>query len=194
MSCSKPSPYFFLPSFWYRLILISAIQRYAFFKCLLAKSHLALFVPMVNPLFLLWWSLILIVDFDIDTPTSWRVFFSWLDVVKCFFFTMERVLRSSTTVVLCGHPGLFYVAELTSAFFFFSQNVPNYWFGHECCCYLSDVFVLILKPKNHLFHLHAELLWLHDMGSQQQLPNANGKLGINSRPFTCLTDVDITKE
>ncbi len=31
-----------------------------------------------SPLYLLWWSLLLIVD----TSTSWRVFFSWLDVVK----------------------------------------------------------------------------------------------------------------
>ncbi len=48
--------------------------------------------------YLLWWSLLLIVDFDSDTPTSWRVFFSWLDVL---------ILRLSTTVVLRGRPGLF---------------------------------------------------------------------------------------
>ncbi|MEE6484584.1 hypothetical protein FKM82_013928 [Ascaphus truei] len=40
-------------------------------------------------------------------PTSWRVFFTWLEVVKGFFFTMERILRSSTTVVFRGRPGLF---------------------------------------------------------------------------------------
>ncbi len=62
---------------------------------------------MVKPLYLLWWSLLLIVDFYSDTSASWRVFFSWLDVVKGFFFTMERILRSSTTVVLRGRPGLF---------------------------------------------------------------------------------------
>ncbi len=31
------------------------------------------------------------------------------------------------------------------------------------------------------------------MSSQQQLSNANGTLRINSRPFTCLIDVEITK-
>ncbi len=77
---------------------------------------------VVNPLYLLSWSLLLIVDFDSDTSTSWRVFFTWLNVVKGFFFTMERILRSSTTVVLCGRPCIhFYVAELTSAFFFSSE-------------------------------------------------------------------------
>ncbi len=87
----------------------------------------------------------------------------------------------------------FYVAELTSVFFF-SQNVPNCWFGHSSCsCYLSDGFVLFLKPNNCLFHLHGELLWPNDVGSEQQLPNANGKLRINSRPFTCLIYVEITR-
>ncbi len=62
---------------------------------------------VVKPLYLLWWSLLLIVDFYSDTSASWRVFFSWLDDVKGFFFTMERILRSSTTVVLRGRPGLF---------------------------------------------------------------------------------------
>ncbi len=33
----------------------------------------------------------------------------------------------------------------------------------------------------------------HDV-VQQQLPNANDTLSINSRPFTCLTDVEITKK
>ncbi len=103
---------FFFPSFWYRLILISAIQRMLFQKCsgFLDVFWQRLIRPclhlVVNPLYLLWWSLLLIVDFDSDTSASWRVFFSWLDVMKGFFFTMERILRSSTTFVLRGHPGL----------------------------------------------------------------------------------------
>ncbi|XP_060799272.1 rhomboid-related protein 4 isoform X2 [Neoarius graeffei] len=40
-------------------------------------------------------------DLDIDTPTSWGVLFTWLAVVKGFLFTMEIILRSSTTVVFC---------------------------------------------------------------------------------------------
>ncbi len=69
----------------------------------LAKSNLALFVP----LYLLSWRLLLNVDFDRDSSTSWRVFFSLLDVVKGFVFTMERIFWSSTTVVLCRRPVLF---------------------------------------------------------------------------------------
>ncbi len=70
----------------------------------------------------------------------------------------ERVFlhhgEDSPIIHHCCHPWTsrsFYVAELTSSVFF-SQNVPNCWFGHsECSSYLSD-------------------------GSEQQLPNANGAL------------------
>ncbi len=80
----------------------------------LANSNLAfLFLRLtnglhlvVNPLYSLWWSLLLIVDFDTHTPTSWRVFLIWPTVVKGVFFTRERILRSSTTVVFRGLPGL----------------------------------------------------------------------------------------
>ncbi len=61
---------------------------------------------VMNPLYLLWWSLLLIVDFDSDTSTSWRVFLTWLDVAG-FFFTMERIIRSYNAVVLRGRLGLF---------------------------------------------------------------------------------------
>ncbi len=110
MSCSKPSPYLFLPVILFKIYLNFSHPKNAFpevvwlfwqsliWPCL----HL-----VVNPLYLLWWSLLLIVDFDSDTSTSWRVLFSWLDVVKGFFFTMERNLRSSPTIFLCGRPGLF---------------------------------------------------------------------------------------
>ncbi len=75
-----------------------------------ALAFLDVFWPclqlVVNPLYLLWRSLLLIADIDSDTSSSWRGFFSWLDVVKRVFFTMERIFRSSTTVVLHGRPGL----------------------------------------------------------------------------------------
>ena len=81
-----------------------------FFRCCLANSNLIfLFLRLtnglhlvVNPLYSLWWSFLLIVDFDTHTPTSWRVFLIWPTVVKGFFFTRERILLSSTTVVFRG--------------------------------------------------------------------------------------------
>ncbi len=44
---------------------------------------------VVNPLYLFSWSLLLIVDVDSDTSTSWRMFFTWLDVVKGFLYHGE---------------------------------------------------------------------------------------------------------
>ena len=85
-----------------------------FFRCCLANSNLVfLFLRLtnglhlvVNPLYSLWWSLLLIVDFDTHTPTSWRVFLIWPTIVKGFFFTGERIILSSTTVVFRGLPDL----------------------------------------------------------------------------------------
>ncbi len=178
---------FFL-SFWCRLILISAVQRMLFQKWsdfFLEFFWQSLIWPcldlVVLPLYSLWWSLLLIVDFDSGTSASWRVFFSWLDIVKGFFFTMERILWSSITVV-CGRPGLLCCK------------------AHQCCLSSSEcnklmiwpllMFLLflwgicfVLKPNNRLFHLYGELLWLREVGSQQQLPRVNGTLRINSRPL-----------
>ncbi len=55
-------------------------------------------------------------------------------------------------------------------------------------------FILVLNPNNCLFHLYGEIVWPHDVGSQQQLPNANHTLRIISRTFTCLIDGEIMKE
>ncbi len=82
------------PSLWYKLILVSSVHRMlfqnceGFFRCRLANSNLAfLFLRLtnglhlvVNPLYSLWWSLLLIVDFDTHTPTSWK---SVLDLANC---------------------------------------------------------------------------------------------------------------
>ncbi len=68
---------------------------------------------VVNPLYSL-----LIVDFDTHTPTSWSVFLIWPTVVKGVFFTRERILRSSTTVVFRGLPGLLVLlSSLVRSFF-----------------------------------------------------------------------------
>ncbi len=70
---------------------------------------------------LLSWSLLLIVDFDSDTLTSWRVFFTWLDVMKGFFFREDSLIIHHCCLPWTSRP--FYVAELTSAFFFFSKSI-----------------------------------------------------------------------
>ncbi len=85
----------------------------------------------------------------------------------------------------------FYVAELTNAFFFSSECTKLLiW---PLLMFLLSLWWIFLKPNNCLFHLHGKLLRPHDVGSHQQLPNANGTLRINSKPFTCLTDVEINE-
>ncbi len=125
MSCSKPSPYFFLPVILVQVDLNFSRPKNAFpevvwlFFFFFWQSLIWPWLHLVvNPLYLLSWSFLLIVDFDSDKSTSRRVFFSWLDVVKGFFFTMERVHLSSTTVVLRGRPGLFLLlSSLVCSFF-----------------------------------------------------------------------------
>ncbi len=120
MSSSFPSPYSSLPITLVQVDLVSSVHRMlfqnceGFFRCRLANSNLAfLFLRLtnglhlvVNPLYSLWWSLLLIVDFD---TTYTYLLESVLDLANCCegcFFTRERILRSSTTVVFRGLPGL----------------------------------------------------------------------------------------
>ncbi len=134
---------------------------------------------VVDHLYLFLGSLLLIVDFE----SAWRVFFtSCLDVAKGFFLTMERILWSSTTVVFCGHPVLFVLLSSPFSFCFLrmyqtgdlaTPNVPA----------ISLMFFFFFKPNTCLFLLQGDLLWPHDVGSEQQLPNANGTLRINSKTF-----------
>ncbi len=111
MSCSKSSPYFFLPIILVQVDLNFSHPKNAFpevvwlFRCFLAKSNLALFPPCgLNHVYLLWWSLLLIVDFDSDKVTPGECFsLGWM---LWKGFSLPWTSRS------------FYVAELTRAFFF----------------------------------------------------------------------------
>ncbi len=88
----------------------------------------------------------------------------------------------------------FYVTEITSAFFFLRMYQTVYLTTMNVPAISLMGYVLFLKPNNCLFHLYGDILWPHDVSSQQQLPNTAGTLRINSRPFTCLIDVEIMKE
>uniref|UniRef100_A0A8C8E372 MutS homolog 3 (E. coli) n=1 Tax=Oryzias sinensis TaxID=183150 RepID=A0A8C8E372_9TELE len=65
-------------------------------------------------------------NLDIDTPTSWRMLFTWLAVVNGFLFTMEMILRSSTTVAFRGRPGLFALLSSPVLSFFLSQDMLRF--------------------------------------------------------------------
>ncbi len=101
---------------------ISAIQRMLFQKCGFFRSFWqSLIWPCLSLCICSSWRLLLIVDFDRDTSTSWRVFFSLLDVVKGFVFTMERIFWSSNTVVLCRRPVLFMFLSSAPVLCLFSE-------------------------------------------------------------------------
>lgn len=50
---------------------------------------------------------VFIVNYDTDTPASWRLFLKWLAIVKELFFTWERILLSSTIVVFLNQTSAF---------------------------------------------------------------------------------------
>ncbi len=88
----------------------------------------------------------------------------------------------------------FYVAELTSAFCIFLRMKQTVDLATPNVPAISLMDLFCFWSRTIVFHLYREILWPHDVGSQQQLPNANDTLRISSRPFTCLIDVEITKE
>ncbi len=116
MSSYFPSPYSSLPSLWYKLILVSSVHRMlfqnceGFFRCCLANSNLAfLFLRLTNGLHLVVnlcihsgevfsWLLTLTHIHLPPGECSWSGQLLW----RVFFFTRERIIRSSTTVVFCG--------------------------------------------------------------------------------------------
>ncbi len=124
---------------------------------------------VVNTLYLFSWSRLLIVD----TSTSWRVFFSWLDVTKGFFFTMERILRSSTTVVLRGHPGLFMLlSSLVPSFFLRMYQTVDLATPNAPAISLMDLF-WFWSPTIVCFTCMKSsfdrMMWVHNNSFQIQM-------------------------
>ncbi len=126
---------------------------------------------VVNPLYLPSWSLLLILDFNSDTSTSRTVSFTFLDVVKGVFFTMERILRSFPTVVLCGRPCVhFYVAELSALFFFLrtvdlvTPNVPAISLM-DLFCFWSLTIVCFTCMESSF----NRMMWVHSNSFQMQM-------------------------
>ncbi len=171
MSCSKPSPYFFLPVILVQVDLKfshpkNAFPEVVFFRYCLA--NLALFAPCGEASVSALYSLLLIVVFDCDASTSWRVFFSWLDVVKWFFlYHGEDPLIIHPCCPLWMSSPL-YVAELTSSFFLrfdHSYNVPAISLM-DLFSFWSLTIVCFTFMERFLDHI----MWVHT--SQQPLPNA----------------------
>ncbi len=177
---------FFFASFWHRLILISAIQRMlfqkwsGFFRCFFfAKSNLALFAPCGEA------SLFALVKSSLDCRL-WQWHVCLLESVLHLAGCCERVFlyhgEDSPIIHHCCPLWMsksFYVAELTSAFFFFSEYtklliwpflmilLSLWWICFVCFWSLTIVCLTCMESS-----------FPHDVGSQQQLPNTNGTLRI----------------
>ncbi len=114
----------FFPSFWYRLILISAIpecffQNWSgFFICVLAKSNLAFFAPCSEP------TVFALVKSSLNCRLwQWHIYFleSVLHLAGCCEMVFIYHREDFPIIHLCCPPWtsrLFYVAELTSELFF----------------------------------------------------------------------------
>lgn len=97
-----------------------------------------------------------------------------------FLFTMETILSSYPTGVLCGRPGLFALLSSPVHLFFLRMykavdiTLPNIIAFLKC-------FFLFSQFKDFLFHLHGELLSPHVVCSQQNHPNSSTTTQISSR-------------
>ncbi len=131
MSCSKPSPDCFLPVILEQVDLNFSVQRMlfqkcsGFFRCLLSKSNLGLFAACGEA------SVFALVKSSLDCKHV-----CLLESVLLLAGCCERVFLYNgadspiiTTVVLRGRPGLSMFLSSPVRSFFFSQNVPNCWFG-----------------------------------------------------------------
>lgn len=127
----------------------------------------------VNPLYLLLCSFLFMVALNIDTPTSWRMLFAWLVVVKGFLLTMEIILRSFTTVVFHGRHGLFafmsspmlsFVLRMYQTVDFATLNIVAFsrMFFFFCFCSLKMAYFTCMESSfDRMFF------------SQQNFPNAS---------------------
>ncbi len=110
MSCSKPSPYFFL-----LIILVQVGINFSHPKKCFSRSALAFLDVFESGLVCsLWWSLCICSGESSLDCRLWQWHICLLesvlllvDVVNGVFFTMQRILQSSITFVLCGRRSLF---------------------------------------------------------------------------------------
>ena len=113
--------------------------------------------PMV---YILWWTLCIhsgevfswLLTLTHIHLLSWRVFLIWPTVVKGFFFTRERIILSSTTVVFRGLPGLLVLLSSPGRSFFLRMFQTVDLATLTSFCYLSDRYVFIFQPNDGLLH------------------------------------------
>lgn len=124
-----------------------------------------------------------------------RVFVTWLDVAQRFYITIERILPSSTLVVFCGLLGALKLQSLPEDFFFLgmyqivdltSPNVFAFSLISGLFCFWRQLLCLL--------HLYQRLFWTRSENFTEQQSNKGSALGNDSRPFICLTFLEIPRE
>ncbi len=164
MSCSKPSPYFFLPVILVQVDLNISCRKNAFSEVVfLTNSNLVLFAPCSEP------SVFALVKSSLDCRL-WQWHTCLLETVLILAGCCERVfLYHGEDPPIIHHwcplwmSRPFYVAELTSAFFFFSECTRLLiW---PLLIFLLSLWWIcfVFEANNRLFHLYGQILWLHDV-------------------------------
>ncbi len=166
---------FFFPSFWYRLIFISAIQRLlfqkwsGFFRCFLSKSNLALFAACGEP------CVFVLVKSSLDCRHIYL-----LESVLLLAGCGERVFLYHGEDSLIIHHWCppwtsrpFYVSEITDAFFFYQctklliwplLNVPAISLM-DLFCFWSLTIICFSCMESSFDHI----MWVHSNSFQMQM-------------------------
>ncbi len=165
MSCSKPSPYFFLPVIVVQVDLNFSHPKnvfpevvWLFLDIFLQSQIWPCLHLVVNPLYLLWWTL----DcrlwqrhiYLLCSSLGWMLWKSFS--LPWRWFADQPPLLSSVDVqaFLCcwAHQCVLFLSECTKLLIWpLLMFLLSLWW----------IFIIILKPNNCLFHLHGEILWPH---------------------------------
>ena len=127
---------------------------------------------------------LLIADFDNVAPTFCRVFWTCLCCEGVFFLYQKRIMQWSTSLVLCGLPGLLMLLSSPVHFFFLRIN-------HLVDLATPKVFLLFLLKIYFVLDLFLDFTFKVLV---KRLPNANSKSEINSRPFIGFSWHEVTRK
>lgn len=109
--------------------VVPQLQRFFFRWCLENADLVFLFLRFTNelhlavkPLYSLWWNILLIVDSDTTTPTSWSVFLIWQTLVNGIFLHQGQNCSVIQDRCFLWSSGSFATSEFAGVFLFFLKE------------------------------------------------------------------------